>query len=227
MRRSSLATPTAERGSLAISCSSPASFSASPDCSCWPARCALRLPPGCTRWCGSCGDCGYLGSRASRGRSCTQAGGRRLGRRTARRGGDSLWQRRNGAVDGLGGAELLLRRVRPDPGPAGRRRSGQPPVWRLDRVGGRGGGFALPGDWNRRRVPGLETEFYKLSSVAYQLLVLVFIVGIVIAEVRPRARPRCEGAMNGPCQHLDLAVTPELDGVASGSRLDIWIWVLT
>jgi hypothetical protein len=36
---------------------------------------------------------------------------------------------------------------------------------------------------------GSETEFYKLSSVAYQLLVLVFIEGILIAEVRPRARP--------------------------------------
>lgn len=36
---------------------------------------------------------------------------------------------------------------------------------------------------------GSETEFYELSSVAYQLLVLVFVVGIVIAEVRPRARP--------------------------------------
>jgi hypothetical protein len=35
---------------------------------------------------------------------------------------------------------------------------------------------------------GSETDFYKLSSVAYQLLVLVFVVGIVIAEVRPRAR---------------------------------------
>ena len=37
---------------------------------------------------------------------------------------------------------------------------------------------------------GSETEFYKLSSVAYQLLVLVFIVGILIAEVRPSSRPR-------------------------------------
>ena len=36
---------------------------------------------------------------------------------------------------------------------------------------------------------GSETGFYELSSVAYQLLVLVFIVGILIAEVRPRARP--------------------------------------
>ena len=35
---------------------------------------------------------------------------------------------------------------------------------------------------------GSETEFYELSSVAYQLLVLVFVVGILIAEVRPRAR---------------------------------------
>ena len=36
---------------------------------------------------------------------------------------------------------------------------------------------------------GSETGFYELSSVAYQLLVLVFVVGILIAEVRPRARP--------------------------------------
>ena len=36
---------------------------------------------------------------------------------------------------------------------------------------------------------GSETEFYELTSVAYQLLVLVFVVGILIAEVRPRARP--------------------------------------
>ncbi len=36
---------------------------------------------------------------------------------------------------------------------------------------------------------GSETEFYELSSVVYQLLVLVFVVGILIAEVRPRARP--------------------------------------
>ena len=35
---------------------------------------------------------------------------------------------------------------------------------------------------------GSETGFYELSSVAYQLLVLVFVVGILIAEVRPRAR---------------------------------------
>ena len=34
---------------------------------------------------------------------------------------------------------------------------------------------------------GSETEFYALSSVAYQLLVVVFVVGLVIAEVRPRA----------------------------------------
>ena len=32
---------------------------------------------------------------------------------------------------------------------------------------------------------GSETEFYELSSVGYQLLVLVFVVGILIAEVRP------------------------------------------
>ena len=36
---------------------------------------------------------------------------------------------------------------------------------------------------------GPETEFYEGASVAYQLLVLVFVVGILIAEVRPRARP--------------------------------------
>ena len=32
---------------------------------------------------------------------------------------------------------------------------------------------------------GSETGFYELSSAAYQLLVLVFVVGILIAEVRP------------------------------------------
>jgi peptidoglycan/LPS O-acetylase OafA/YrhL len=32
---------------------------------------------------------------------------------------------------------------------------------------------------------GSETEFYELTSVGYQLLVLVFVVGILIAEVRP------------------------------------------
>jgi hypothetical protein len=36
---------------------------------------------------------------------------------------------------------------------------------------------------------GSETEFYERTSVGYQLLVLVFLVGILIAEVRPRARP--------------------------------------
>ena len=43
---------------------------------------------------------------------------------------------------------------------------------------------------------GSETEFYELSSVAYQLLVLVFVVGILIAEVRPRSSSlEDEGAM--------------------------------
>jgi hypothetical protein len=36
---------------------------------------------------------------------------------------------------------------------------------------------------------GSETEFYERTSVVYQLLVLVLVVGILIAEVRPRARP--------------------------------------
>jgi hypothetical protein len=36
---------------------------------------------------------------------------------------------------------------------------------------------------------GSETEFYERTSVVYQLLVLVFVVGILIAELRPRARP--------------------------------------
>jgi hypothetical protein len=36
---------------------------------------------------------------------------------------------------------------------------------------------------------GSETGFYALASVAYQLLVLAFIAGILIAEVRPRGRP--------------------------------------
>jgi hypothetical protein len=36
---------------------------------------------------------------------------------------------------------------------------------------------------------GSETEFYERTSIGYQLLVLVFIVGILIAETRPRARP--------------------------------------
>jgi hypothetical protein len=35
---------------------------------------------------------------------------------------------------------------------------------------------------------GPETEFYERTSVVYQLLVLVFVVGVLIAEVRPRAR---------------------------------------
>ena len=37
---------------------------------------------------------------------------------------------------------------------------------------------------------GSETEFHELSTAVYQLLVLVFVVGILIEETRPTARPR-------------------------------------
>ena len=112
-----------------------------------------------------------------------------MGRRTARRGGNSLCQCGNGAVDGLGVQSFFygvysLTLVLLGVVVAVSRRFG---AW-IGSVAVAAGlvALAIGIDVACR---GPETEFYERASVGYQLLVLVFVVGIFVAEVRPRTRP--------------------------------------
>ena len=188
MRRSSLATPTVGHGSLAIWCSSPASFSASPDCSCWPARCVLRLltwlhSPGRERsrppptWALVQAVDGVALSRRSTPGSTQRPPTRRLALATQKRCCGRVGGCRASSTPCSGLTLVLLGVV-----VTISRRFGAWLGWVAVAAGSLS--LAIGIDIAYR---GSETEFDELSSVAYQLLVRVFVVGILVAELRPGA----------------------------------------